>query len=111
MAEAIFNSLATKARAISAGTMPADEVDPRIPKILQEIGIAVSESLRPKEVTDEMLQSAGIIVSFGCLVPSMFPPEKFEEWQVSDPETDEELHSVRDDLVERIKTFIHKHNL
>jgi protein-tyrosine-phosphatase len=111
IAEAIFNHFATQARAISAGTMPAGEADPRIPAILQEIGIAAPEPMHPQKITDETLQSADMIVSFGCLVPSMFPPEKFEEWRVPDPETDEELRSVRDYLVERIKTFIRRHNL
>jgi protein-tyrosine-phosphatase len=110
MAEAIFNHFATKAYAISAGTMPADKVDPRIGEVLQEIGIPVRGVMLPKKVTDKMLQGAERIVSFGCLVPSQFPSEKFEEWQIPDPQTDEELRSVRDALVEKIKGLIRAHD-
>jgi len=90
--------------------MPANEVDPRIKEVLQEIGIPVRGLMLPQKVTDKMLQGAERIVSFGCLVPSMFPPEKFEEWQIPDPQTDEELRAVRDELVEKIKDLIQAHN-
>ncbi|MEX0932011.1 MAG: low molecular weight phosphatase family protein [Candidatus Saccharimonadales bacterium] len=111
MAEAIFNHISKKAVATSAGTMPASAVEPRLDVILQEIGIAVPESLTPKKITDEMLASANYIISFGCLVPAMFPPEKFEEWQIADPQTDDELRATRDELVKKIKTLIQKKNL
>lgn len=110
MAEAIFNHFATKSKAESAGTMPANEVEPRLGAILEEIGITVPKSLAPKKLTDEMLASANYIISFGCLVPSMFPPEKFEEWIIPNPETDEELRAVRDELVAKIKTLIREKN-
>ncbi|MEX2054462.1 MAG: low molecular weight phosphatase family protein [Candidatus Colwellbacteria bacterium] len=106
MAEVIFNHFAINAVAISAGTIPANEVEPRLRATLEEIGIIVPESLTPKKVTDEMLASVDHIVSFGCLVPSMFPPEKFEEWSIANPETDEELRTTRDELVKKIKTLI-----
>ncbi|MDZ7726236.1 MAG: hypothetical protein U5L75_01500 [Candidatus Campbellbacteria bacterium] len=32
--------------------------------------------------------------------------EKFEEWAIADPQTDEELRATRDELVEKIKTLI-----
>jgi protein-tyrosine-phosphatase len=110
MAEAIFNHFAKKAYAISAGTMPANEADPRVKEVLQEIGITVRGLMLPKKVTDKMLQGVEHIVSFGCLVPSMFPPEKFEEWQIPDPQTDAELRAVRDQLVEKIKDLIQTHD-
>jgi arsenate reductase len=106
MAEAIFNHFAKNAIAESAGTMPAKEVDPRVKEVLEEIDIAVSERITPKKITDEMLKSADLIISFGCLVPSMFPKEKFQEWQVSDPQTIEEFRTVRDELVNKIKLLI-----
>lgn len=110
LAEAIFNHLATGAVAQSAGTFPAHEIDPRIKGILQEIGVALPDQTTPKKVTDRMLEEADLIISFGCLVPGMFPKEKFEEWHVADPQTDEELRAVRDELVEKIKTLIHERN-
>jgi len=110
MAEAIFNYFAKNAVAESGGTMPAKEIDPKVKEALKEIDIAISDDIVPKKVSDEMLANADLIISFGCLVAAMFPKEKFEEWQVSDPQTIEEFRAVRDDLVVRIKTLIQDRN-
>jgi arsenate reductase len=107
MAEAIFNSLSKNTKAVSAGTMPAQEVDPLTIQVLKEVGIT-TDSLKPKTVTDEMLKEANLIVSFGCLVPSMFPKDKFQEWHIQDPTTIEEFRTVRDELTEKIKNLLQK---
>lgn len=106
MAAAIFNHLATNATAESAGTMPADAPDPLVAEALAEIGIVPKTPLVPRRVTNEMLQNADLIVSFGCLASEMFPPEKFIEWEVMVPQTIEEYRLVRDELVEKIKALI-----
>ncbi|MEX0877277.1 MAG: low molecular weight phosphatase family protein [Candidatus Spechtbacterales bacterium] len=109
MAEAIFNHLAKNSKAESAGTAPANSVDPMVGEILAERGISF-EPHAPKKITDEMLESADYIVSFGCLVPSMFPKDKFEEWVVADSKTPEEYRQARDDIFEKIEQFIALHN-
>lgn len=110
MAKVIFNHLATNAVAESAGTMPSREADPNVKKVLEEINITVSEPMIPKKVDDEMLKNADLIVSFGCLISSMFPKEKFQEWHISDPQTIEEFRAVRDELISKIKTLIRESN-
>lgn len=97
MAEAIFNHLAKEgglsARATSAGTIPAEEADPRVAKILNKHNIEYAEHI-PQKLNNEMLEEAEYIISFGCLIPDMFPEEKFEEWLVEDPHTPEEYESA-----------------
>ena len=105
MAEAIFNSLTNKARASSAGTMPAENIDPLTIQALEEIGIS-AERQAPKKITDEMLQKADLIISFGCLIPSMFSQEKFLEWEIKDPKTIEEFRAVRNELAKKIKALL-----
>jgi protein-tyrosine-phosphatase len=53
-----------------------------------------------------MLENADLIISFGCLIPSAFPREKFQEWQIKAPTTLEEFRAVRDELTEKIKNLI-----
>ncbi|MEX2515126.1 MAG: low molecular weight phosphatase family protein [Candidatus Paceibacterota bacterium] len=106
LAEAIFNHYASSTIAMSAGTIPADQIDPRVPEVLKEVGITDVGPLRPKLITTEMIERADKIISFGCLVPSLFPEDKFSEWLIGDPQTDEELREVRDELLERIKRMI-----
>ncbi|MEX2144840.1 MAG: low molecular weight phosphatase family protein, partial [Candidatus Spechtbacterales bacterium] len=83
IAEAIFNHLAKNAKAESAGTIPADSVDPMVAEVLKERGIPFNPRI-PQKITDKMLENVDFIVSFGCLVPSMFPKDKFEEWIIQD---------------------------
>ena len=106
MAEAIFNHLAKNAVAESAGTDPADEVDPRVRKALKEVGVAFPEDALPKDVTNEMMDKADLVVSFGCLVPSLFSEDKFEEWNIFISKTDKELHTFRDQLITKIEQLI-----
>lgn len=106
MAEAVFNHMAKNAVAESAGTDPADEVDPRVKEVLEEAGINLPEDASPKEVTNEMMDEADLVISFGCLVPSLFPEDKFEEWDMPAPETDEEFHTLRDRLVTKIERLV-----
>lgn len=97
MAEAIFNHLAKEsdlsARATSAGTIPAEEADPQVVDILSKHHIEYTKH-KPQKLTNEMLEEVDHIVSFGCLIPDMFPKSKFEEWLVEDPQTLEEYEGV-----------------
>jgi len=66
MAEAFFNYLAgRRARAISAGTMPTDRVQPEMVQAMAEVGIDISAQ-QPKLLTAEMIQGAGRVITMGC---------------------------------------------
>lgn len=97
IAEAIFNHLAKErsmpVRAVSAGTIPAEKTDPQVANVLSRHGIEYTEH-KPQKLDNEMLNEADHIVSFGCLIPGMFPKSKFEEWLVDDPYTAEEYENV-----------------
>lgn len=110
LAEAIFNHLAKHAVAESGGACPAETVDPLVSEVLAEIGIK-PQGLYTKKVTPEMLEQADLIVSFGCLVKSQFPAEKFEEWHIEDPKNLEQFRQVRGQLVDKIKVLIKTRNL
>lgn len=105
MAEAIFNSLSKSDQATSAGTSPAKEVDLLTIQVLREIGIN-PKNPKPKLLQDSDLGTAGIIISFGCLVPSMFSKGKFQEWEIEDPKTIEEFREVRDQITKKVKELI-----
>ncbi|MEX2405636.1 MAG: low molecular weight phosphatase family protein [Candidatus Paceibacterota bacterium] len=105
MAEAIFNHFAkgkeTSVQAISAGTIPATETDSHVAAILAKHHIDFKEEA-PKKLSDEMLEHADRIISFGCLIPDMFPKEKFEEWLVEDPQTEEEYEKAYVTIYEKV---------
>ena len=87
MAAAFLNALAepAKARAISAGTEPADAVHPAVLAVMREAGIDLS-SARPQRLTDELARDASLLVTMGCgeqcpLVPGL----EREDWPMPDP--------------------------
>ena len=67
MAAAFFNELAEpeRARAISAGTQPADAVHPVVVDVMKEVGIDVGGQ-RPQRITRELVQSARLLITMGC---------------------------------------------
>jgi len=111
MAEFIFNKLKPDGfRAISAGTMPAREVNPLVVQVLREIGIDASNS-KPKLVTSDMIAEADRIITMGCEA-SGFCPAKFlprvEDWKIEDPKgkTLDEIRLVRDSIHDRVRELL-----
>jgi len=107
MAEAIYNHLAKPSKATSAGTFPAKLVDPLTVRVLKEVGIELKNTL-PRQLKDTDLEATDLIVSFGCLIPSMFPKDKFQEWHVKDAQTLDEFRLARDQITEKVKELIEK---
>lgn len=108
MAEAFFNHLASRWRAESAGTLPAGEVNPLAVRAMAEVGLDISTN-SPKALDLERLDEFERIVSFGCIVKSVFPArDRLEEWPLPDPgRGDMELmREVRDEIRRRIATLV-----
>jgi protein-tyrosine-phosphatase len=110
MAEALFNYHARdKARAHSAGTRPAKHLDRNVVAAMKEIDIDISTK-RPKMLTQEMLNSADILIAMGCSVdngcPVTFIPA--ENWALDDPEgkSIEEVSEIRDRIESKVKRLI-----
>ncbi len=113
MAEAIFKKL-SKDVAISAGVEPADNVDENMIAVLKELGIDTS-NLRPKKLTDSMLEKADKIITFKCYdaIPEKLR-NKTENWdigaesvnQLQDVYSLEYLRKVRDQIGEKVERLI-----
>lgn len=89
MAEAFFNKLVEgKARALSAGTQPADEVNPVVVEAMREAGINISGK-KPKMLTMDMVEKAGRMITMGCGAEAEAAcPASFietEDWALEDP--------------------------
>lgn len=102
MAEAYYNHYAQgRARALSAGTQPADAVNPTVVSVMLEDGLDISEN-RPKLLTDEILDGADRVVSMGCGVQGVCPASSVEteEWEIEDPKdkSAEEVRRIRDHI-------------
>lgn len=108
MAEALFNSMATNARAESAGTEPATQVDEMAVEAMKEMGIDISTK-KPRMLTPAMNEQFDIIVTMGCIDGCpLTPKEKTIQWDIADPKGKgiEAYRRARDDIGERVKTLI-----
>ena len=112
MAEAFFNKLAEgKARAYSAGTQPADKVNPVVVEAMREIGIDVSGN-KPKALTMDMVEKADRMITMGCgaeagaVCPASFI--ETEDWALEDPEGKslEQVRKIRDEIKEKVDKLI-----
>jgi protein-tyrosine-phosphatase len=87
MAEAFFNQLAKgKVKALSAGTDPADAIDPTVVKAMREVDLDISGN-NPKALSPEMAEQADTVVTMGCGVEGVCPATfvKTEDWALEDP--------------------------
>jgi len=114
MAEAFFNRLAKgKGQAYSAGTQPADEVNPVVIEAMREVGIDISGS-KPKVLTMDMLEKAAKMVTMGCgaeagaVCPASFI--ETEDWGLEDPEgkTLEQVRKIRDEIKGRVTKLLNE---
>jgi len=112
MAEAFFNRLADgKVMAISAGTRPADAVDPQTIEVMREVGIDISGN-RPKALTMQMLEQADRVVTMGCGAEGVCPASfvETEDWQLEDPKGKslDEVRRIRDEIRTRVLRLLEK---
>jgi len=112
MAEAFFNQMAQgKAKAISAGTKPAEGINPVAVEAMQEIGIDISNN-KPKILTMAMVQSANRMITMGCgadtesVCPARFIES--EHWAMEDPQGKSiaEVRLIRDEIKRRVAGLI-----
>jgi arsenate reductase (thioredoxin) len=110
MAEAFFNRMAKgKARAISAGSQPADKVNPTVVKAMQEAGLDISGN-KPKLLTPEMMARADMAITMGCENSCPFTTVETEDWGLGDPKDGsiEQVRIIRDEIKAKVTKLIER---
>ena len=110
MAEAFFNRMAKgRAKGFSAGTQPADKVNPVVVEVMREVGIDISRR-KPKMLTLEMLEDVDRVITMGCSVEKACPASSVptEDWQLEDPEGKpiEQVRQIRDEVKAKVERLI-----
>jgi arsenate reductase len=115
MAAAFFNALAdpARARAVSAGTRPADRVNPVVVEAMREAGLDVSAAT-PRQLTAELARDARWLITMGCgdecpVVPGV----RREDWPLADPANQpiEQVRAIRDEVRARVRAFVDRERL
>ena len=109
MALGWFEHLAgDRAVAWSGGSEPGTEVNPAAIAVMAEVGIDISRAF-PKPWTNEIVQSADVVVTMGCgdACP-LFPGKRYEDWVLDDPAGQgvEAVRPIRDEIAERVSVLL-----
>jgi arsenate reductase (thioredoxin) len=92
----------------SAGSTPADEINPAAIEAMEELGVDMSEEF-PKPLTDEVVRAADVVITMGCgdACP-IYPGKRYEDWELDDPEGKdlETVRRIRDDIDRRVQQLI-----
>jgi arsenate reductase len=113
MAAAWFNQLAdsVKARAISAGTQPAERVHPVVVDAMREVGLDLAPATTTK-LTPDLASQAQVLVTLGCGDECpVVPGAKREDWPLDDPAGKPlaGVRAIRDRIRERVAALIEVH--
>ncbi|GAA2186027.1 hypothetical protein GCM10009786_04960 [Leucobacter alluvii] len=92
----------------SAGSIPADQINPMAIAAMAELGIDIT-SEQPKVLTTEAVQASDVVITMGCgdACP-FFPGKRYEDWKLDDP-AGQDLDSVRpirDEIRTRISQLV-----
>ncbi len=109
MAAALLSRLADgRIEVRSAGTQPADEVNPVAVAAMAELGIDVTAA-RPKVLTGEDVQASDVVITMGCgdTCP-YFPGVSYRDWRVPNPAGQPlaTVRAIRDDIAQRVQALI-----
>jgi arsenate reductase (thioredoxin) len=93
----------------SAGSDPAEEINPLAAQAMAELGIDLGEAF-PKPLTDEVVRAAEVVVTMGCgdACP-IYPGKRYEDWVVGDPAEAEslaEVRMIRDEIDRRVRRLL-----
>ena len=114
MAEAFTNALARERglplRALSAGTVAGEEINPVAEEVMREAGVPMDGHM-PKQLTQEMADGADRIITMGCGVDADACPARLhlsEDWGLDDPKGRpiEAVRVIRDQIRARVKTLL-----
>jgi len=95
-------------RVISAGSEPADQLNPAVVEAMKEVGIDISAE-RPKKLEDGMVRTSDAVITMGCgdACP-IYPGKRYEDWELEDPSGKdlETVRGIRDEIAGRIDNLI-----
>ncbi|GGS63251.1 MULTISPECIES: arsenate reductase ArsC [Streptomyces] len=92
----------------SAGSVPADRVNPAAVEAMREAGIDIADQ-QPKLLTTEAVQASDYVITMGCgdACP-VFPGKKYLDWTLEDPAGKgvEAVRPIRDEIRKRVEALI-----
>ena len=92
----------------SAGSTPAEEINPAVMEAMAEVGLDISKEF-PKPLTDEVVQAADVVITMGCGdACAIYPGKRYLDWDLNDPAGKplEEVRLIRDEIDGRVRELL-----
>jgi arsenate reductase len=92
----------------SAGSQPADQVNPAAVAAMAEVGIDITDE-KPKVLTDQAVVASDVVVTMGCGDTCPFyPGKRYEDWVLEDPAGRgvEAVRPIRDEIRGRVEALL-----
>jgi arsenical-resistance protein len=92
----------------SAGSAPAETINPAVREVMAEAGLDLSKAF-PKPLTTEAVQASDVVITMGCgdACP-VFPGKRYLDWQLEDPAGKDAatVRRIRDDIDSRVRELL-----
>jgi len=99
---------AGRVRVRSAGSVPADEINPAVVAVMAEVGLDLSKEF-PKPLTDDVVAGADVVITVGCgdACP-IYPGKRYLDWDLTDPAglPIEQVRPIREDIDRRVRALL-----
>jgi arsenate reductase (thioredoxin) len=92
----------------SAGSAPAETVNPAVLEVMNELGLDLSQEF-PKKLTTDAVEAADVVITMGCgdACP-VFPGKRYLDWELADPAGQgvDAVRPIRDDIDQRVRALL-----
>jgi arsenate reductase (thioredoxin) len=99
---------AGRVRVSSAGSAPAEEINPSVRVVMAELGIDLTDAV-PQKLSTDAVHAADVVITMGCgdMCP-VFPGKRYLDWDVPDPagKTTDQVRPIRDDIDTRVRALL-----
>ena len=94
----------------SAGTAPADDINPAVVSVMAEVGIDLrAMGATPKRLERETVEASDVVITMGCGdVCPVFPGKRYEDWKLDDPAGQgvDAVRPIRDEIRRRVDELL-----
>jgi protein-tyrosine-phosphatase len=92
----------------SAGSVPANDINPSVVAVMDEVGIDL-KAAQPKLLTTDAVEASDVVITMGCgdACP-IFPGKRYLDWQLTDPAglSIDEVRPIRDEIDRRVRALL-----
>ena len=97
-----------RVQVLSAGSAPADRVNPAVVAAMAELGLDLTTQY-PKPLTTDAVRASDVVITMGCgdACP-VFPGKRYLDWQLEDPTGKgvAAVRPIRDEIDRRVRDLV-----